>query len=155
MGGRLVHIDDYEEIGPFAEEYGMDISEEFSFCPIDESELLAMPQCLINHSCAPNAGFADQSRMVAIADIDVGEEVVYDYAFVWYSTNPAIPTFTISCECGAKTCRGSVGQNDWKRPELHARYGRWFQPFLIEKFEQLSSAKAQLLENAAAPTQSL
>jgi len=63
----------------------------------------------INHSCEPNTEI--ESAMdpatgkpaawwVATRDIAVGEELVYDYAFVGALAEP--------CGCGAATCRGLI-----------------------------------------------
>ncbi len=139
MGGRVVHIHEHNAIGSFGEEYGIDISEDFSFCPANERELELMPQCLINHSCAPNLGFVDTVRLVAIRDIAAGEELTYDYAFILYRHPENDFEFRMDCRCGAPEgiCRKRITVDDWKRPELHERYGEWFQPFLKRRFAAL------------------
>lgn len=62
---------------------------------------------LINHSCAPNAGlrFTDDGVfLVALATIESGEEVAWDY-----STTLADGDGTMICACGAAACRGRIG----------------------------------------------
>jgi len=134
MGGQIVDIATHNQIGRFAENYGMDIAEDFSFCPKNEAELEMMPQCFINHSCEPNAGFLDQLRIVAIRDIGAGEEIAYDYAFLLYGNPRNRYEFRIDCTCGSPACRRVITVHDWKIRELQEGYGRWFQPFLREKF---------------------
>lgn len=67
----------------------------------------------INHSCEPNSNV--ESAMdpetgrpvawwVAARDIEPGEEIFYDYAFVGSAAEP--------CGCGAATCRGLIVDPD-------------------------------------------
>lgn len=140
MGGRIIDIETHNKIGSFAEFYGMDFCEDFSFCPLNEEEIEMMPQFLINHSCRPNAGFKDQLRIVAISDIDEGEEITYDYAFLLYSHPQNKFEFSIDCMCGNDECRGEITVHDWKIDSLQEKYGEWFMPFLREKYVALKSA---------------
>ncbi len=67
----------------------------------------------INHSCAPNtrvegrwdpeAGIT-RTAWVALRDIEVGEELFYDYAFAAEVAEP--------CNCGAAACRGLIVDPD-------------------------------------------
>lgn len=41
--------------------------------------------------------------------------------------------FKMPCRCGAKNCRGFITEDDWRRPDLQARYDGYFQWFLQEK----------------------
>jgi SET domain-containing protein len=134
MGGAIIDIETHNRIGEFAENYGMDISEEHSFCPKDEEELEQMPQCIINHSCDPNAGFRDRLHIVAIKDIEAGDEIAYDYGFLLFCNPDNHFEFAIECTCRNPRCRQTITVHDWKLPELQQKYGKWFQPFLREKF---------------------
>ncbi len=74
---------------------------------------------LINHSCEPNAGIRLTELgydLIALRDIDIGEELTYDY-----STYIASPERLI-CSCGAAGCRGEVGRFSELAPSLRARY---------------------------------
>jgi hypothetical protein len=137
MGGHILDTEQENEVGEFATDYNMDISEEWSFCPLQESDLLLMPQHLVNHSCDPNAGFSDQCMMVAIRDISPEEEIAYDYAAVMWSASTSSTHFEMRCECASPLCRQVVTENDWQIPELQQRYGMYFQPFLRRKFQNL------------------
>lgn len=76
----------------------------------------------VNHSCAPNS-FVDcglspngeaWANLVALRDIESGEELTFDYEF---SADLAIP-----CTCGAAQCRGwIVAENE--QSALRARLG--------------------------------
>jgi SET domain-containing protein len=85
----------------------------------------------VNHCCEPNAGLRGDRTVVAMRDIAAGEEVTYDYAM---SDGSAYDEF--ECRCGAPACRGRITGDDWRRPELQARYRGWFSPYLAERIER-------------------
>ena len=67
----------------------------------------------INHSCAPNTFVEttyDRERnwldawWVAARDLEPGEELTYDYAFIGTAAEP--------CGCGAASCRGLIVDPD-------------------------------------------
>lgn len=67
----------------------------------------------INHSCAPNtevdaswdpATGTARAWWVAVRDIEIGEEILYDYAFIAHLAEP--------CYCKAETCRGVICDED-------------------------------------------
>ncbi len=79
----------------------------------------------INHSCEPNVGFAGNIVLVAMRDIDAGEELTTDYAL--FDDHDA----EMECRCGTASCRGTIGGRDWQRPELQRRYGKYFSWYLL------------------------
>lgn len=83
------------------------------------------PADWVNHSCSPNAGLRGQISLVALRTIKAGEEVCFDYGM---SDGSDYDEF--DCECGTSHCRGRVTGDDWRRPELVARYGGHFSPYL-------------------------
>jgi len=87
---------------------------------------------LINHSCEPNAGLRGQIALVAMREIAPGEEITIDYAMCDGSSYDEFP-----CSCNAATCRGKVTGEDWKRPELQARYAGYFSPYLQRRIDYL------------------
>ena len=65
----------------------------------------------LNHSCAPNCDVVvDDKRLwiEAIHDIEVDEELVYDYAFVLEERHTPAAKRRYPCFCGAITCRGTI-----------------------------------------------
>ena len=94
--------------------------------PVDDAEL-------INHSCAPNAGLSGQITLVALRDIEVGEEVCYDYAM----TDASPLTMNFACACGEPGCRGRITAEDWRRPDLQRRYRGYFSPYLQRRIDAL------------------
>ncbi len=60
----------------------------------------------VNHSCNPNCEsdqFGEQIWIVALRDIESGEELTYDYC-LWDGE----PGDEAPCYCGAKNCRGTM-----------------------------------------------
>ncbi|MDX2264665.1 MAG: SET domain-containing protein [Hyphomicrobiales bacterium] len=90
------------------------------------------PPDFINHSCEPNAGMSGQIAIVAMRDIAAGEEITIDYAMCDGS-----PFDEFACACGSRLCRGNVTGDDWRRPELWARYGQHFSPYLLRRIAAL------------------
>jgi uncharacterized protein len=99
------------------------IEDDLFFIPINLESLGIGER--INHSCRPNAGFSGQMSVVAMRNIEAGEEICIDYA-----TCDARPEAGFECECGHSTCRGSITGNDWLIPTLQNSLFEYFQPFL-------------------------
>ena len=90
-----------------------------------------------NHSCAPNAAMSGQIALAARCNIAAGEEVCFDYAMC-----DGLAYDEFDCDCGAPACRGRVTGEDWRRPELWARYPRGFSPFLQRRIDRLTGELA-------------
>ena len=59
----------------------------------------------INHSCNPNTGIKNQSDLYAIKDINVDDEVTYDYS----TTSSVNDNWIMNCDCKAVICRKKIG----------------------------------------------
>lgn len=75
------------------------------------------PGVFVNHSCAPNAGIKNNKVLVAINDINKGEEIQFDY-----STSMHENCWTLECKCGSTKCRGIVRDFVYLPPVLQKRY---------------------------------
>jgi SET domain-containing protein len=65
----------------------------------------------INHSCAPNCdAVIDGGRIwiETIHDIEPGEELAYDYAYILEERHSPAAKARYPCHCGAITCRGTI-----------------------------------------------
>ena len=65
----------------------------------------------INHSCAPNCqavGEGDKIFIESIRTIKPGDELVYDYGFVFQERHTPELKARYRCLCGAKACRGTM-----------------------------------------------
>jgi SET domain-containing protein len=81
----------------------------------------------INHSCEPNVGFAGNTVLVAMRDVESGEELTTDYAL--FDT----PDTPMQCSCATPSCRGTITGDDWRRPDLQQRYADWFSRYLADR----------------------
>jgi hypothetical protein len=94
------------------------------------------PGDMLNHSCEPTCGLIGASVLIAMRDIEVGEELTFDYA-----TCDSSDYDEFTCLCGAPTCRGVVTGQDWLRPELQERYAGWFSPYIARRIAALPAAR--------------
>jgi len=108
---------------------------ERSLCIQVEENLFLVPRPIgdgdyVNHCCNPNAGLSGQIALVAMRDIQPGEEICFDYAM---SDTAAYDEF--ACNCGAPNCRRSVTGSDWQLPELQKRYAGYFAPHVQRRID--------------------
>jgi SET domain-containing protein len=65
----------------------------------------------INHSCEPNCEAVEDDRRIyieALRDIDVGEELTYDYNLQMTGRVTPADRRRYACNCGARSCRGTM-----------------------------------------------
>ena len=135
-GGRIVAEQELDPNMPNFTQRILQVEEGFY---LETPELLEPSDCF-NHSCEPNIGFTGQLGLVAMRDIEAGEELNFDYA-----TCDATPYDEFDCYCGSPNCRGRVKGTDWTRPELWEKYDGYFMPYLARRVEVL---KAQMRVHA-------
>lgn len=91
------------------------------------------PADFFNHSCEANAGFQGQIVLVALRDINVDEQICFDYAMA-----VSVPGYRFDCRCGSKNCRGTITGEDWMRPDLQKRYAGYFQWYLEKRIREMT-----------------
>ncbi len=137
QGGRILlenDLDEDREYGKYAY-YCFQVQDDKYICPfsLDEKDLDGI--FLVNHSCDPNCGFSGQISLVAMRDIQIDEEIVFDYSmtdfidtnFVWED---------MICNCGSKSCRGKITGHDWKLPDLVKKYNGYFSTHIQMKINK-------------------
>lgn len=84
---------------------------------IDEEKYLDLDEVsrTFNHSCNPNAYIRGKNELVAMRDINEGEEITYDYSTTMNDneekiTNAGRELWTCKCNCGSENCRGIIDQ---------------------------------------------
>lgn len=79
----------------------------FRTIEVDAGHFLHPEGMFTNHSCDPSAA-VDGARgvMFAVRDIQIGEEITFDYL---ESESELVSSF--NCSCGAENCVGAVGEN--------------------------------------------
>jgi SET domain-containing protein len=90
---------------------------------------------MINHSCKPNCGMAGTSSVQAIRDIEIEEELTFDYAM---SDSSQYDEF--NCACEKEGCREKVTGMDWQKKDLQTKYRNYFSSY-IDKLIKLSHSK--------------
>jgi hypothetical protein len=79
----------------------------------------------LNHSCEGNCGFDDEGDLIAIRNVQKGEELSYDYALIESNSH-----FSMQCSCGSKTCRDVITGNDWKDEKFVLKNREYMHPRL-------------------------
>lgn len=65
----------------------------------------------INHSCDPNCDAVVEGGRIwieTIRDVEAGEELAYDYAYVLPERHTPAAKRRYPCRCGAANCRGTI-----------------------------------------------
>lgn len=84
-----------------------------------------------NHSCDPNCGMHGEITFVAIRDIQPGEELTVDYAFIDNED------YSFECQCGSEKCRHIVTGLDWKIKQLQDEYYPYFAQYIKDKIDEI------------------
>ena len=82
-----------------------DAQEGANWLGIGKNEWLEVssPGVYLNHCCEPNCGIKGARTIVALREIQCGEEVTIDY-----SITESDPFWEMKCNCGSKKCRGTI-----------------------------------------------
>ena len=90
---------------------------------------------MINHSCEPNCGVFGTSSVIAMTNIEIGEELTFDYAMT-----DSFQYDEFNCFCEKENCRGKITGKDWQEPNLRDKYNNYFSSF-VTKLIKLSKSK--------------
>ncbi|MEO3750355.1 SET domain-containing protein-lysine N-methyltransferase [Streptomyces sp. B6B3] len=133
FGGRLVTDAELREL--FAEAADRPDRPYIDTIAVTESTHLVLPPRgersigYGNHGCDPTLWWDGPYTLVARRAIPEGDELTSDYATSTWDSG-----FVMPCSCGAPIeCRGTVTGDDWRRPELWARYGDHWTPALLAR----------------------
>ena len=106
------------------------IGEDLFIAPVTEDEREGS-MLYSNHSCDANIGMRGEITFVAMRDIRAREELTHDWATTDHDD------YSVKCNCGARSCRGTLTGKDWERPELQARYAGYFSTYLAHKIKRM------------------
>lgn len=125
-GGVVVPIAEVpmhrEKIGSLR---GLQISDDFLLALVDPEE------AMFNHSCEPNLGLSGPITIVAMRDIQPGEEITFCYFF------SDINFTEFPCTCGALNCRKTVKPTGWKDDlDFQRKNAEYYSPYLRAKFDK-------------------
>lgn len=147
-GGYSVIADSPIAAGELLVVWGGDIVDEARFALLSERERMHSiqveeglyqvsprdpePGDFVNHSCEPNAGLGSSITLIAMRNINPGEEICFDYAM-----SDGTPYDEFDCQCGSALCRGRVTGQDWQREDLQRRYAGYFSPYLQRRINRI------------------
>ncbi len=135
-GGYIVDAEQLDTLPHDVQQHSVQIEEGLYLATIGGAESADF----INHSCDPNLGLRGQIALVALRDIEVGEEVCFDYAMT-----DCTPYDEFECRCGTAICRGTVRGDDWQLPELWAKYAGYFSPYLQRRIDRLAQEQGLVI----------
>jgi hypothetical protein len=95
-------------------------------CGVDQYSLPEGLSREMNHSCDPTTSWSNSTTLVALRDIEAGEEITYDY-----STSDITQVFEMKCECGSSRCRGTITNRDYLDPAWQDHYGTILPPHML------------------------
>jgi len=130
-GGEVVSGERLRRAGPAAVRVSLQIEDNLYLVSGREG-----PADWINHSCEPNAGLRGQVVLVAMRDIEVDEEICYDYAM-----SDGSDYDVLDCCCGTSSCRRKITGRDWRIPELVQRYHGYFSPYIQARIDREQQRK--------------
>jgi hypothetical protein len=130
LGGRLV---DSERLAQLIAAANADPTVPYvDTITVDEDSHLVLPSGspahFGNHSCDPNTWHVGPYTLAARRVMGAGDEVTIDYG-----TSSGASGFRMACTCRSALCRGVVTSEDWRRPELQARYAGHWVPALADR----------------------
>jgi hypothetical protein len=94
------------------------------------SAKLPEPGDMLNHSCEPNCGASGTSSIIAMREIEVGEELTFDYA-----TTDVSQYDEFNCACRKINCREKITGNDWQTLNLQQKYKGYFSTYIQRLIE--------------------
>lgn len=115
----------------FQDEYGdyaYYIEKDFLIAPLNPKD--PSDDWRMNHCCEPNCGLKGQIVFVALRDIEIGEELTFDYAMT-----ESDPNYKMNLHCDKKNCRKEFKGTDWKNPEIQQKYKGYFSLYIEEQIK--------------------
>lgn len=82
----------------------------------------------MNHSCEPNCGIKNLFSIVAMQDIQKGEELTWDYDIVEDSD------WRMECLCGSPICKKIIGSFGLVPKNIREKYKGYISEWLVKKY---------------------
>ena len=81
----------------------------------------------INHSCDPNCGIKKLFKIVAMRNIEAGEEITWDYEMTEKSD-----WWKLRCKCGSPICRKIIGNYKNMPKKIRQKYKGFISDWLLK-----------------------
>ena len=128
-GGYVFGRETLRSMGGWYRSAEIQVAEDLFIGPLAESEREGS-MVFSNHSCDPNIGVRGQIVFVALRAVEAGEELTHD----WATTDD--DDYRLDCNCGSALCRRTITGQDWRRPDLRAKYRGLFSSYLEDKIRK-------------------
>jgi uncharacterized protein len=129
-GGHIVSTEVLQSLSLDLQQSDVQITDDLHLVALTDEEYESV-MLFLNHSCEPNVGFGGNSVLIAMRDIEAGEELTTDYAlFDDYDGS-------MECHCGRPLCRGRIDGRDWKRSDLQERFRGYFSWYLERRIRDI------------------
>jgi SET domain-containing protein len=125
-GGHTVTGEQLRQLPERLQNSAVQITEDLHLVALTDDDYEGV-MLFINHSCEPNVGFGGNVVLVAMRDVEAGEELTTDYALFDDHDD------AMDCACGTPSCRRRIHGKDWQRQDLQERYRGWFSWYLDRK----------------------
>ena len=129
-GGHIVSTAALQSLPLELQNSDVQITDDLHLVALTDEEYESV-MLFLNHSCEPNVGFGGNSVLIAIRDIEAGEELTTDYALFDDFDG------SMECHCGRLLCRGQIDGRDWQRNDLQERYRGYFSWYLARRILEL------------------
>jgi hypothetical protein len=129
-GGHIVSTAALQSLPLELQNSDVQITDDLHLVALTDEEYESV-MLFLNHSCEPNVGFGGNSVLIAMRDIDAGEELTTDYALFDDFDG------SMECRCGRLLCRGQIDGQDWRRNDLQERYRGYFSWYLARRIREL------------------
>jgi uncharacterized protein len=127
--GHIINEEELKANKDVIDDADLQIADNFYLAPLSKEEFDNV-MTFINHSCEPNLGIAGNCILVAMRNIEAGEELCLDYAM--FDNNDD----KFECNCKTPSCRKVITGRDWHKKELQKKYGNYFSSYLLKKFNK-------------------
>jgi uncharacterized protein len=134
-GGHIVSTAALRSLSDRLQNSEIQITDDLHLAALADDEYESV-MLFINHSCDPNVGFAGNIVLVAMRDVQPGEELTTDYA-LFDDYNGSMPCRCRAPRCRAPRCRGVISGRDWQRPDLQLRYRGYYSWYLERRIQGL------------------
>ncbi|CAF0945321.1 unnamed protein product [Brachionus calyciflorus] len=135
----LEMFEKYPESRDFMHKYCYMVEDDLFDWPRNYIEQTISEGCMyFNHSCDPNCGFLaiDTSLVVAIRDIEPGEELTYDYQCM---DTEASFYAGLNCKCGSFKCRGVLSFDFYRNLDWQKAYYKYSSANVQRKIDELKT----------------
>ena len=130
---------DLPQCKDFIHKYMYMIDDDLYDWPKNYMEQVIHEDCMFfNHSCEPNCGFSaiDASLVVAIRDIEPGEELTYDYQTM---DTEASYYAGLDCKCGSRKCRGKLKFDVYRNVDWQNKFYVYSSGYVKRKINELKT----------------